>query len=61
MNGKYTPLNYSKPLFEKKRKTLKKREKELDIDYNLRKSFVFPKSGFNKVIRKLRKDKLVKT
>jgi len=60
MNGKFTPVNYSKPLFEKKVKTLKKREKELDFDYNLRKSFVYPKSKFNKVIRKLKRDKLDK-
>jgi hypothetical protein len=45
-------------LFEKKIATLKKREKEKGIDFDLSKRYLFPKSGMNRVIRKLKNDKL---
>jgi len=58
MNGKFTPVNYSESLFKKKIETLKKREKEKGIDFNLSKSYIFPKAGMKGVIRKLKNDKL---
>jgi len=58
MRGRFTPVNYSKSLFEKKLNILKRREKEQGFDYELDKNFVYPKRGLNKVIRKLKRDKL---
>ena len=58
MRGRFTPVNYSKSLFEKKVDILKKREKEQGFDYELDKNFVYPKRGLNRVIRKLKRDKL---
>ncbi len=58
MRGRFTPVNYSQSLFEKKVDILKKREKEQGFDYELNKNFVYPKRGLNRVIRKLKRDKL---
>ena len=58
MNGKFTPVNFSEERFKKKLDIIKKREKELDFDYNLDKRFVFPKSKMKRVIRKLKRDSL---
>ena len=60
MNGKFTPVNFSEERFEKKLDIIKKREKELDFDYDLDKRFVFPKSKMKRVIRRLKKDSLNK-
>ena len=56
MNGKFTPVNFSEDRFKKKLDVIKKREKELDFDYDLDKRFVFPKSKMKRVIRRLKKD-----
>ena len=56
MNGKFTPVNFSEQRFKKKLDVIKKREKELDFDYDLDKRFVFPKSKMKRVIRRLKKD-----
>jgi hypothetical protein len=37
---------------------MKKREKEQDFDFGLSKRFIYPKSGMNRVIRKLKRDRL---
>jgi hypothetical protein len=60
MNGKFTPVNFSEERFKKKLDIIKKREKELDFDYDLDKRFVFPKSKMKKVIRRLKRDNLNK-
>ena len=58
MKGKFVPVTYSSSLFEKKINTMKKREKEQDFDFGLSKRFIYPKSGMNRVIRKLKRDRL---
>ena len=58
MRGRFTPVGFSEPLFQKKIATLKKREKEKGIDFDLSKRYLFPKSGMKRVIRKLKNDKL---
>ena len=58
IRGRFTPVGFSEALFEKKIATLKKREKEKGIDFDLSKRYLFPKSGMNRVIRKLKNDKL---
>ena len=57
MNGKFTPVNFSEDRFKKKLDIIKKREKELDFDYDLDKRFVFPKREMKRVIRRLRRDR----
>jgi len=57
VRGKYTPINYSEPRFEKKikyiKEWLKKRAKENPGDYySLSKSYVFPERKFDRIIRK---------
>ena len=56
MRGKFTPVNFSEQRFKKKLDVIKKREKELDFDYDLDKRFIFPKSKMKRVIRRLNKD-----
>ena len=60
MRGKFTPVTFSETRFEKKIDTLRKREKEQDFDYDLPKSFIFPKNKMKRVIRRLNKDDLEK-
>ena len=60
MNGKFTPVNFSEERFEKKLDIIKKREKELDFDYDLDKRFVFPKRDMKRVIRRLKRYSLDK-
>ena len=58
MNGKFDPVTFSESLFEKKLRTLAKREDEQGFKYDLPKDFLFPKSDLKRVIRQLRRDDL---
>ena len=58
MSGKFNPVTFSESLFEKKLRTLAKREDEQGFKYDLPKSFIFPKSDLKRVIRKLKRDDL---
>ena len=56
MNGKFVPVTFSESLFEKKLRTLAKRENEQGFKYDLPKNFLFPKSDLKRVIRQLERD-----
>ena len=58
MNGKFVPVTFSESLFEKKLRTLAKREDEQGFKYDLPKNFLFPKSDLKRVIRQLERDSL---
>ena len=58
MSGKFNPVTFSESLFEKKLRTLAKREDEQGFKYDLPKSFIFPKSDLKRVIRELKRDDL---
>ena len=58
MSGKFSPVTFSESLFEKKLRTLSKREDEQGFKYDLPKNFLFPKSDLKRVIRQLERDSL---
>jgi hypothetical protein len=58
MSGKFNPVTFSESLFEKKLRTLAKREDEQGFKYDLPKSFIFPKNDLKRVIRELQRDDL---
>ena len=58
MKGKFTPVTFSEERFKKKLEVIKKREKELDFDYDLDRKFIFPERDMKKVIRRLNRDSL---